>query len=281
MKTHRAKKNWADEVAEYFTPKPQTEAVSLSLIIPTYNCSHKLTRSLESVKRQNYSPLEVIVIDASSTDKTLNIVSLYGSLITRVYIVAAFNVPEMLNRGVSLASSQFISFLYPGSFYISDETYSIFAEAVIDNAYPDMVYCGCIQREIKAETFICKYDFDDKTLKAGHHITSMSACWMQRDFFLRIGKLNSSYDVRFAFDIFCRFYKLPKRRVKQLDRVLIDFDYGTLTATRGLRKVTETWKILKDQFGLKVALKWFLTIKYTLLIQWLWHALKRRVFGKE
>lgn len=44
---------------------------SVSVVIPTYNRRHSLPNALESVLRQTYSDIEVIVVDDCSTDDTM------------------------------------------------------------------------------------------------------------------------------------------------------------------------------------------------------------------
>ena len=40
----------------------------VSVIIPTYNRAHVLPRAIESVLKQTYTELELIVVDDASTD---------------------------------------------------------------------------------------------------------------------------------------------------------------------------------------------------------------------
>ncbi|AFK22091.1 glycosyltransferase family 2 protein [Pyrococcus sp. ST04] len=47
----------------------------VSVIIPTYNRAHDLKRCLESLLAQTLKPLEVIIVDDSSNDDTLNLVA--------------------------------------------------------------------------------------------------------------------------------------------------------------------------------------------------------------
>ncbi|WP_439287247.1 glycosyltransferase family 2 protein [Lonepinella sp. BR2357] len=53
----------------------------LSIIIPTYNASKHLSKLLESLKKQSFSDYELIIIDSSSQDKTIEIAKQYADLV--------------------------------------------------------------------------------------------------------------------------------------------------------------------------------------------------------
>lgn len=52
--------------------------MKISIIIPTYNEEEYLPNLLESIKRQDFQDLEVIIADAHSTDKTVEIANSYN-----------------------------------------------------------------------------------------------------------------------------------------------------------------------------------------------------------
>lgn len=54
----------------------------VSVNIRTYNSAKTLAETLESVKRQTYSNIEVVISDGFSKDKTVEIAKRYGALIT-------------------------------------------------------------------------------------------------------------------------------------------------------------------------------------------------------
>lgn len=53
--------------------------MKISIIIPTLNEENFLPKLLESIKTQTFKPFEVIVIDAGSTDKTVEIAKKYNT----------------------------------------------------------------------------------------------------------------------------------------------------------------------------------------------------------
>jgi len=64
-----------------FIPGPQTPPNPfqglVSVIVPAYNCAATLPRCIESLQKQTYSNLEIIVVDDASTDHTPDVVARY------------------------------------------------------------------------------------------------------------------------------------------------------------------------------------------------------------
>lgn len=73
----------------------------VSIVIPTYNSEKTLPICLESIKRQTYGNIEVIVVDNFSTDRTVEIARSYGARVVQIRgeRVKAKNVGLRLARG--------------------------------------------------------------------------------------------------------------------------------------------------------------------------------------
>ncbi|MBT3180536.1 MAG: glycosyltransferase [Candidatus Marinimicrobia bacterium] len=96
----------------------------ISVIIPTYNRKHTLERAIESVLAQTVHPLEIIVIDDSSTDGTSDwIQSKYPSII----LLQTFkgNLPKGVsaarNAGIKVAKGNWISLLDSDDEWLPDK----------------------------------------------------------------------------------------------------------------------------------------------------------------
>jgi glycosyltransferase involved in cell wall biosynthesis len=82
----------------------------VSIIIPCYNAERWIAEAIESALDQTYSPIETIVIDDGSTDKSLQVIKSFGSKI-------AWETGEnrggnhARNRGVALSKGEYIQFL--------------------------------------------------------------------------------------------------------------------------------------------------------------------------
>lgn len=78
----------------------------LSIIIPTLNEENYLPQLLDSIKKQNFTDYEIIIADAGSADRTVEIAKNYGCKIT------SGGVPSKArNEGVKVAKGSLLFFI--------------------------------------------------------------------------------------------------------------------------------------------------------------------------
>jgi glycosyltransferase involved in cell wall biosynthesis len=82
----------------------------ISCIIPVFNGERYLAEALDSILKQSYRPLEIIVIDDGSSDGTATVVARYGTQVRYLWEPNSGPAPAR-NRGLSAATGEFVSFL--------------------------------------------------------------------------------------------------------------------------------------------------------------------------
>src|SRR3954468_20412746 len=82
----------------------------VSVIIPVYNGSNEIRRSVESVLAQSRRPAEIIIVDDGSTDGTAELVQGYGPAVRLVRQVNA-GAAAARNCGARHASGDWLAFL--------------------------------------------------------------------------------------------------------------------------------------------------------------------------
>jgi glycosyltransferase involved in cell wall biosynthesis len=89
-----------------------TEPV-FSIIIPTYNRAHILSRAIDSVMAQTFNNFELIIVDDGSTDKTHECVKNYHDQRIK-YFVHDRNQgqSQATNTGIDLAKGEYVSFIH-------------------------------------------------------------------------------------------------------------------------------------------------------------------------
>lgn len=85
---------------------------TFSIVIPTYNRSMALRRTLESVLQQTYDDFEVIVVDDGSTDDTRTVVlDMADDRIRYAWIQNSGGPATPRNLGMSMATGEWLCFL--------------------------------------------------------------------------------------------------------------------------------------------------------------------------
>lgn len=82
----------------------------ISIVIPVYNGTNYMRQSIDSVLRQTYSPVEVLVVDDGSTDRTAEIAQSYGDAIVFIQKENG-GVATALNTGIERAGGDYVAWL--------------------------------------------------------------------------------------------------------------------------------------------------------------------------
>ncbi|WP_022765622.1 glycosyltransferase family 2 protein [Butyrivibrio sp. XPD2006] len=93
-----------------------------SLIIPVYNVQDLLKRCLDSVVRQNYSDLEVILVDDGSTDGSGTICDEYAEKYDYIKVIHQSNqgLSGARNTGLKASTGEWILFLDSDDYWADD-----------------------------------------------------------------------------------------------------------------------------------------------------------------
>lgn len=82
----------------------------VSVVIPTFNCSHLLPGAIDSALAQTHAPLEVVVVDDGSTDDTARVARTYGDRIRYVHQQNQ-GTAAARNTGIAHSSGEYIALL--------------------------------------------------------------------------------------------------------------------------------------------------------------------------
>lgn len=104
----------------------------ISVVIPVYNGEKTIRQTIESVINQTFSNFELIVIDDGSQDSTLDIVRSISDSRLKVFSFPNAGLAASRNRGIQLASGDYISFIDADDLWTGDKLEAQL-KALLDN----------------------------------------------------------------------------------------------------------------------------------------------------
>ena len=96
--------------------------IKFSIIVVSLNTKNKLNNTLRSIIKQSKKNYEIIVVDGKSNDGTIDIISKYKKSLKKVLIKEDKGIYFAMNRGIKLASNNWLIFLNSGDTFYSIHT---------------------------------------------------------------------------------------------------------------------------------------------------------------
>lgn len=109
----------------------------VSIITVTYNAEATVERTMQSVAMQTYGDIEHIVVDGASKDGTLDIVRRYNA---KVVSEPDKGLYDAMNKGVRLATGDYLVFLNAGDKLHAEDTIERVVETAKKESMPGVIY---------------------------------------------------------------------------------------------------------------------------------------------
>lgn len=112
----------------------------VSIITVVYNAKAPLAKTLQSVREQKarYPRIEYIVVDGASKDGTLELINQNQDIVSHWISEPDKGIYDAMNKGLKMASGDFVWFLNAGDFIYSDRFLEqAFAQDAPSDATPD------------------------------------------------------------------------------------------------------------------------------------------------
>lgn len=102
----------------------------ITVVTITYNAEKVLENTILSVVNQTYENIEYIIIDGASTDGTIDIIKKYQSRINLWKSEPDNGIYDAMNKGIKLATGDWINFINAGDKYNNDSVLSNFISKI-------------------------------------------------------------------------------------------------------------------------------------------------------
>ncbi len=118
----------------------------ISIIVPMYNVEAYVAKCIHSLRLQTYTRIEVLIVDDASTDRSYEVCKAAIGDDQRFKLARSpinKGVAETRNKGLALASGEYIGFVDPDD-WIEPDMYESLYHGCVKNG-TDIAQCGCYQ----------------------------------------------------------------------------------------------------------------------------------------
>ncbi len=96
------------------------ENILISVIVPIYNVENYLQKCIDSILKQTYTNIEVLLIDDGSTDNSGKICDEYKDKRIQIFHTSNSGVAKARNYGIERAKGKYINFVDPDDYLPAD-----------------------------------------------------------------------------------------------------------------------------------------------------------------
>lgn len=255
----------------------KTGSLKISIITVCRNSERYIAETIKSVVSQNYGNIEYIVIDGNSTDGTSTIIERYASQIDKFVSEPDNSMYEAINKGLKLATGDYILILNSDDVLNSDTTISDAVKMMIKYK-ADYYYGNIIKRKEKEQKKVSLFPVTYSWLLYSTHST-----FVPHPCLFVSAKLNeelNGYDTRYKYaadyDYILRAISRKGIKGKHLNLVITKFRIHDESISGSGKITPERLAILKENDYYK---RPYIFRKLFYLIVWIYY--KGRNIGQN
>lgn len=217
----------------------------VSIVVPTFNASATLARTLESLRQQSYRTTEVILVDGLSSDSTVPIARSYGDVVTTIISERDRGQAHALNKGFQLARGDILCWLCADDEFLP-ETLQHAVNHFTAAPEIDIITGACLRIFPDGSTHCVIPPVNaPELIGIQYRIEQPSTFWRARA--MRPGLLlDESFHYAFDWDFFARLVRQSNRTLVLPDMMSkYHFSETNKTSTGGRRLVMELREVIR------------------------------------
>ncbi|MCM1482927.1 MAG: glycosyltransferase [Muribaculaceae bacterium] len=213
----------------------------ITVITVCRNCAAQLARTMQSVAEQTYGGIEYVVIDGASTDESVELIR-QSVRVDKWVSEPDRGIYDAMNKGVSMASGQWMIFMNAGDTFAAPDTVARMMEAARPD--DDVLYGGVIKknREGVAVTYPVP------PVRDSHRMIFCHQSVMCRRELLE----SHPFDINHRMSADFKFFKILIREHRAFHRVdfpIAIFDTGGVSNRRRSLGLEDNMKVIMEVDG--------------------------------
>lgn len=181
--------------------------MKISIVTVAYNAEKTIEDTIRSVAAQDYPDIEYIVVDGASKDGTGDICKRHAASITTFVSEPDKGIFDAMNKGVALATGEYVALLNSDDFYASETVVSQVAARLkktgAESLYGDLVIVDPEDTE-KVTRYYSAKNFTLKRFEKGD-MPPHPTFFVRRDAYDRFGFFKLKYRIIADFELMLRF----------------------------------------------------------------------------
>lgn len=213
----------------------------ITVITAVYNGAETIEQTIQSVIEQDYDNFEYIVIDGKSTDGTTDILEKYGNKISYWISEPDQGVYDAFNKGVKLATGDYIQFLGADDCLCDKKVLSAIAEELTDDI--DILSAGVwfVDEKYSTQQYVGNSSARDKSKFLGGMIPH-TGIFAKRTL-LTSRPFDISYRIAADYLFFLSCYYDENVKFKFLDLPVAFFSSQGISSTNNVQLLAENERI--------------------------------------
>lgn len=217
--------------------------MKISIITAVRNGAAAIGPTLESVNEQDWPDVEHVIVDGASTDDTMRVVRERGRRVGPTISERDRGVYDAFNKGLALATGEWIGFLGAGDRFARRDALSRLIEATrsppVDAVFADLAIVspldGRVIRNYRSSSF------SPRRIGSGY-MPAHPTLLLRRSVYERYGNYDIGYRIAGDFEFIARAFARGQTSYAYVPEVLIEMADGGLS-NRGLRS---KWRITRE-----------------------------------
>ena len=112
---------------------------TISVIIPSLNSESSIRIAVDSILKQSFDDLEIIVIDGGSNDSTISLIEKLGDFRIKIFEFPGSGIYDAMNKGIKLARGKWLYFMGSDDVVFDNQVFSDIVKFISTGKY-DVVY---------------------------------------------------------------------------------------------------------------------------------------------
>lgn len=205
--------------------------LNVSLIMTTCNCRDNFIKSYESIRKQTYSKIEIVVVDGASRDGTREEIEKRAKENASLKWISEKDsgIYNALNKGIRMAGGDVIAIF--NDQYICETAIAQYVDAIekeqSDGVHSDLVYedaCGNVVR---------RWHMGNGNIRCGW-MPGHPTLYLKREVYEKYGLYREDYKCAADYEFMVRILKDGSTKLSYIPQALISMYYGG-TSSSGLR----------------------------------------------